>query len=95
MIINIPLNIPDEILNNALAKDYEDKILKNLTEEVRKCIERRTYSTYDKLNRGLDAYVDDHIGKIVSENKEQIIELAADKLATKLARTKAAKEVAK
>lgn len=99
MIINVPLNIPDELWTNALAKDYEDKVVDKLTEEVRKCLaEHDSYEYYSRnkdVNRGIREWVSDKIDDILKEYKADIIEAAADKLAERLARTKAAKELVK
>lgn len=98
-VINIPLNIPDELWANALAKDYEAKVVDKLTEEVRKCLaEHDTYSYYSRdknVNRGIRDWVSDKIDDILKEYKADIIEATADKLAERLARTKAAKELVK
>lgn len=97
MTINIPLNIPDELWANALAKDYEAKVVDKLTDEVRKIIqEHDSYSYYrrDKdVKRGLQDWVGNKIDNILKEYKDEIIEAAADKLAERLARTKKAKEL--
>ncbi len=97
MIINVPLNIPDELWANALAKDYEDKVVKSLTEEVRKCIadhDHLSYYSRDKnAQRGMADWVSIKIDNVIKEYKSEIIEAAADKLAERLARTKAAKEI--
>lgn len=97
MIINVPLNIPDELWANALAKDYEDKVVKSLTEEVRKCIadhDHLSYYSRDKsAQRGMADWVSIKIDNVIKEYKPEIIEAAADKLAERLARTKAAKEI--
>lgn len=99
MIINIPINIPDELWANTLAKDYEDKVIARLTEEVRKCIADHDHSSYysrDKsAQRGIHDWVAERIDIILQEYKPEIIEAAADKLAERLARTKAAKELVK
>ena len=98
MIINVPLNIPDELWTNTLAKDYEFKITEKLTDEVRKCIaEHDSYSYYSKgkdAHRGMHDWVSEKIDDILKEYKDDIINAAADKLAERLARTKAAKELA-
>ena len=98
-IINVPINIPDELWANALAKDYEDKVISKLTDEVRKCIsDHDRYSYYSKAkdpHRGIHDWVSEKIDDILKEYKADIIEAAADKLAERLARTKAAKELVK
>ena len=99
MIINVPLNIPDELYANALAKDYEDKVVKSLTDEVRKCIAEHDHLSYysrDKsASRGMSDWVSDKIDNVIKEYKAEIIEAASDKLAERLAKTKAAKELVK
>lgn len=81
MIINIPLNIPDEMLENTIAKDYENKITERLTAEFRKAM--------------CDHDAFDDILKEYCNNDVIATEAAADKLAERLARTKAAKELIK
>ena len=99
MIINVPLNIPDELWANAIAKDYEEKILINLTEEVRKCIGEHDhlshYNKYKDVRRGMADWVSDKIDDILKEYKDVIIDAAADKLAERISKTKAAKELVK
>lgn len=89
MIINIPLNIPDEMLENTIAKDYETKITERLTAEVRKAM--CDHDTYRDQRRGLDTWVGSRIDDILKEYKDEIIESAAEKLAERLARSKKGK----
>lgn len=89
MIINIPLNIPDEMLANTIAKDYEAKITERLTDEVRKAICDR--DMYRNRERGLAVWVGEKIDDILKEYKDEIIDAAADKLAERLARSKKGK----
>lgn len=97
MIINIPLKIDDDLWENALAKDYEAKVVDRLTEEVRRCLAKHdsfSYSlTQSSVSRGLSNWVGAKLDDILKEYKAEIIEAAADKLAERLARTKAAKGV--
>lgn len=99
MIINIPLNIPEELLENTIAKDYESKITENLTNEVRKILADHDGGYYYRngkdARRGLEDWVSQKVDNIIKEYKDDIIEAAADKLAERLARTKAAKELVK
>lgn len=96
-IINVPINIPDELWTNALATDFETKVVAKLTDEVRKCIaDHDHYSYYSKgkdAHRGMHDWVSDKIDNALKEYKDDIIEAAADKLAERLARTKKAKEL--
>ena len=97
MIINIPLTIPEELLENTIAKDYESKITENLTAEVRKIITNYDDSYYYRngkdFGRGLEHWISIKIEKYLSDWKDEIIEAAADKLAERLVRTKKAKEL--
>ena len=97
MIINIPLNIPEELLENTIAKDYESKITENLTNEVRKILANHDGSYYYRSGKdekkGLEDWVSQKIDNYISDWKGEIIEAASDKLAERLARTKKAKEL--
>ena len=65
MIINIPLNIPDEMLENTIAKDYEAKITERLTKEVRDAICK--HDIYGDKGRGLSNWVGSRIDDILKE----------------------------
>lgn len=96
MIINIPLTVPDELLANTIAKDYEVKITERLTDEVRKVLldQVRGY-TYSSKNEhvGMEQIVFSKVDNVLKDYKDEIIEAASDKLAERLARTKKAKEL--
>lgn len=94
MIINIPLSIPDELLENTIAKDYEAKITENLSNEVRKILKDhdiRYYGSAKNEKYGLESWIGNKIDDILKEYKDDIIEAAADKLSERLARTKKGK----
>lgn len=94
MIINIPLTIPDELLENTIAKDYEAKITERLTAEVRKvlCNYDDSYATYGKdPHKGMQRMVAFRVDDYLKLYKDDIIEAASDKLAERLARTKKGK----
>ena len=94
MIITIPLSIPDELLENTIAKDYEAKITERLTDEVRKVLLDQVKYSYVKSERqGMENIVFDKVDDIMKKYKDDIIEAAAEKLAERLARTKKAKEM--
>ena len=94
MIITIPLSIPDELLENTIAKDYEAKITERLTDEVRKVLLDQVRYSYGKSERqGMENIVFDKVDDILKKYKDDIIEAAAEKLAERLARTKKVKEM--
>lgn len=94
MIITIPLSIPDELLENTIAKDYEAKITERLTDEVRKVLLDQVKYSYVKSERqGMENIVFDKVDDIMKKYKDDIIEAAAEKLAERLTRTKKVKEM--
>lgn len=94
MIINIPLQVDDEMINSVIAKDYQAKIEQNLTKQVEAAIKNRSRSYYSKsVSDGLFCMAEEAVDKVISEYKEEVIDRAADKLAERLARTKKAKEI--
>ena len=95
MIINIPLTVPDELLANTIAKDYEAKITEKLTDEVRKVLLDQVRWSYSLKNEhaGMEQIVFAKVDDILKNYKDEIIEAASDKLAERLARTKKAKEL--
>lgn len=94
MIINIPLQIDDEMINSVIAADYQAKIEQNLTKQVEAAIKNQSRNYYSKtVSDGLFYMAEEAVNKVISEYKEEIIERAASKLAERLARTKKAKEI--
>lgn len=94
MIINIPLQIDDEMINSVIAADYQAKIEQNLTKQVEAAIRNKSRRGWDKtVSDGLFYMAEEAVDKVISEYKEAIIDKAADKLAERLARTKKAKEI--
>lgn len=96
MIVNIPLQIDDEMLNSVIAKDYERKIEKNLTDMLHAELKRQARGYYSpSASDGLLVLAERAVDAVIQENKEIVIERASVKLAERLAKTKAAKEVLK
>lgn len=94
MIINIPLQIDDEMINSVIAADYQAKIEQNLTKQVEAAIRQLSKHYYSQtVSDGLLYLAEDAVNKVIDEYKEAIIDKAADKLAERLARTKKAKEI--
>lgn len=94
MIINIPLQVDDEMINSVIAKDYQIKIEQNLTKQVEEAIKGKSRGYYNRtVSDGLFYMAEEAIDKVISEYKDEIIDKAADKLSERLARTKKAKEI--
>lgn len=94
MIINIPLQINEESMEEVIKRDYEEKILNKITEYIRTALVSRSRSVYgDKTINGMNAIIESKVDDLLKENKEVIIKVAADLLAERLAKTKKAKEI--
>lgn len=93
MIINIPIQVSDELVNGLVFKDYEYKIEQNITKlvEDRIC---RAAGYYRSKSDGIANLVDGVIGDCIEKYKDEIIEKAAAKLEQRISKTKAARELA-
>ena len=102
MIINIPLQIDEKLIEKNLSVDYENKIKEYILTEVKDALIQRAkekYRYYFKdsatTTAGIEIYIHQYVDNYIQEWKSEIIEMAAEKLADRLARTKAAKELVK
>lgn len=95
MIINIPINIDEDQFNKLIETDYERKIEDRIYKDVRKALEEKSGYYNRRMSDGILVIVEEQIDCILKAYKNEIIEAAADKLAERLARTKAAKELVK
>lgn len=101
MIINIPLQIDEKVIESNLSVDYETKIKDYILNEVRETIIERAKDKYKYFSRkpttteGMEVYVQHYVDHYIQEWKNEIVELAAEKLAERLSKTKAAKELIK
>ena len=102
MIINIPLQIDEKIIEGQLSIDYESKIFDFLKQEIVKSITNRYYAyrNYsveekyaDTVRRMIDNYFNDYIKEIVEQHKDIIIDKASAILADRLFRSKRGKEI--
>ena len=104
-IVNVAFDFDDDKVRKTLEESAEKKVIDNLLTDIKKAIcsksDRYYYYGYNEkvsdenFESGLKAIVYDEIDKVLLDNKDTIIELTADKLADKLSRTKAAKELLK
>ena len=84
MVINVPISIDETAFGRKFAEDVEQKVINMFMNDTRKSL-----TTYH-----ITAIINDLVeDKIAKEWKEEIIDRTSDKLASKLARTKAAKEL--
>lgn len=89
--IPVTLGIDEEAIEKKIASDVEKHVLSEIDKKLQEGLfNRRCY--------GDEAYIyrvaREEIVKMLSRKEEEIVNLAAEKLADKLARTKAVKEAA-
>ena len=102
-IVNIAFDFDDDKVRKTLEESAEKKVIDNLLTDIKKaiCSKSDNYWGYnakvsdENFESGLRAIVYDEIDKVLLDNKDKIIELTADKLAERLSKTKAAKELIK
>lgn len=95
MVINIPVQVDEERLEDLIAKDYQQKVHKEIVDRVLKVISQYSpyCNNYEKVESGLKVMVYDQIDEVLDRYKDEIIDAAASKLADRLARTKKAREI--
>lgn len=94
MIINIPLQLDEQKMEEVLARDYENKITKEILSYLNKVLSSRSgrYATNSTLD-GMSVFVKEQINDFLETHKDEVIKAAADELAVRLARSKRGKEL--
>lgn len=96
MIINIPIHIEDGVIEGMVAKDYEEKVTQAIYKEIERALIAEDTSYYNKTaQKGMVSIIEKRIDDILDDNRKEIIDAAADRLAERLRRTKKIKEVEK
>ena len=93
MIINIPLQIDDEIMNKAVLMDYQRKIEQRLTSMVEDRLIQASGVWNHSKEEGIRVIVDGIIADVIGKYKDDIVERAAVKLAEKILKQKAGREL--
>ena len=100
MIINIPLQVNEQQMEEVIKRDYEAKILDRIMEQIKTCLmnqSRLCYATYrskeDKIDDGMKALIEGQIASFLDVHSEKIIDSASKILADKLARSKKGKAI--
>ena len=94
MVINIPVQVDEEKLEDQIAKDYQQKVHKEVVDRVLKVISQHSpYSSYEKVESGLKVMVYNEIDDVLDRYKDEIIDAASTKLAERLSKTKKAREI--
>lgn len=93
-IVQFGITIDDEAIKQTILDNAEKNIMDRITKDVLLAI-FRTNGWSDTPTNQLRPWVEEKVDVILKENKDTIIDLAAEKLAERLARTKKAKELTK
>lgn len=102
MIINIPIQIEERILEEKVQKDLDDKLTEALYRHVEKSlISNSGYIYYDRgiseqkrINDGMSALIRNRIDSYFENHLDTIIDLSAERLEERLCKRKKIKEVA-
>ncbi len=96
MIINIPIQIDEATFEQKVRDDYAESVKQLLLAKVDQVLKERD-NRYYKSERdpkiGLENMIYESLDIHMQKHKDEIIEMAADKLAERLARTKKAKAI--
>lgn len=99
MVINIPVQVDEQHLEEVVKRDYEGRIFNELMRRVEAVLIHEakytpySYNSEDKARNGLKEMIDEHIDIFLKDNKDEIIDVTSTKLADKLARSKRGKEI--
>ncbi len=91
-ILQLGINIDDERIKNMVGAKAEKALNENVKSDVIEALTGKRDSNNWEYSRRLESLVNDTMEKFCVDNKEEIINLAANRLVEKLSRTKAAKE---
>lgn len=96
MIINIPIQIDEATFEQKVRDDYAESVKQLLlakVDQVLKERDNRYYRSERDPKVGLESMIYESLDIYMNECKDEIIEMAAHKLAERLARTKKAKAI--
>lgn len=89
-IVQFGITIDDEYIKKSIEEGAENAISKEMAEQVRKVLIMRWCGNDEPT-----IYFDKKLTEVINEYKDEIINLAADRLAERLRRTKAVKDIVK
>lgn len=89
--IPVVIGIDEEKIASEVQKNVEDRVVEYISNQIKEVMFYKNRSYYN-AEQPLETMVKSYIEKAVDDNKDRIIELAAEKLADKLSRTKAVRE---
>ena len=94
MIINIPLQIDEEKMEEVVKKDYESKVMGEIVKYIKTALTKHSTSYYgDREMNGMTELIKGRIDIYLEQHNDEIIKAAGNALAEKLARTKRGKAI--
>ena len=92
-IIQFGIGIDDEAIIKRVEAKAEDTIMQEIRHDAKAAIFKPMYPNNSAFTRNPTDFFDEKIDQFLKENKDEIIKMTADRLAERLARTKAAREL--
>lgn len=93
-IVQFGITIDDDAIKQTILANAEKNIMSGINRDIRNAI-FQTNAWSNEPTTQLRHWVEEKVDVILKENKDMIIDLAAEKLADRLSRTKKAKELIK
>lgn len=94
MIINIPLQIDEEKMEEVVKKDYESKVMGEIVKYIKTALTKHSTSYYgDREMNGMTELIKEKIDIYLEKHNDEIISAAGNALAEKLARSKRGKAI--
>lgn len=96
MIINIPLQIDEKVIEGQLSKDFEAKLTDVISARIEEALAEKYYrwgrTTKETASANLIALIQSEIEDFFEKRREEIIQTAADKIVERVRRTKKVRE---
>ena len=94
MIINIPLQIDEEKMEEVVKNDYESKVMNEIVKYIKTSLEHEASSYYgDRVKNGMTELIKGRIDIYLEKHNDEVINAAGNALAEKLARSKRGKAI--
>ena len=94
MIINIPLQIDEEKMEEVVKKDYESKVMGEIVKYIKTALTKHSTSYYgDRELNGMTELIKERIDIYLEKHNDEVIKAAGNALAEKLARSKRGKAI--
>lgn len=97
MIINIPLQVDEQQMEEVIKRDYEGKVIDRIVDYIKTTLAGKSNMYYggpkDRMYDGMTVLIEAQIKSFLNDHTEEIIDVASKILADKLARSKKGKAI--